>query len=309
MGKAADIAGLECSADALVWAVEVLGARIKEIIDLRETALHSDDIEAVHDMRVAIRRLRSTLRDFAPFLRKRPLKDVRRELKDLADALGAVRDLDVSIIALEKLQIKAKSAAIRKGVAKLIEEKQTERAHARLVLAEALDESKIEDLQKNFGEALEKATRRRKKSPEISFTEAGREAVFERVQEFCRLSDSLYTPPDVEKLHRFRIAAKRLRYSIELFTACWGEKIAPFAAQIAELQTFLGEVHDADAWIESLGRRMLEDEKEISPKNLWLLSRFVKIRTKNYRRAIKLWSRWRKEKFIKNLRRTVLSAN
>ena len=55
-------------------------------------------------MRVASRRLRSALRDFLPYLRKRGLSSVQKRLRNIADALGEVRDHDVAIMALEELE-------------------------------------------------------------------------------------------------------------------------------------------------------------------------------------------------------------
>jgi len=308
MGKADEIAGLECSADALVWAAEVLRVRFDEIVNLRGVVLNSDDIEAVHDMRVATRRLRSALRDFAPVLRKSPLKNVNKNLKRLADSLGAARDLDVAIVALEKLHTKAGDEAVKAGIQKLVDEKREKRRGAQLDLMQMLAVSRIEDLQKIFYGAVEKASRPKKSSKPISFTNAGRDAVFESLQEFCNLSASLYAPHQIKRLHKLRISAKRLRYAIELFTACWGKHIEPFAEEIAEMQSYLGEVHDADTWIESFSKRLLENDEEILQTNIWLLSRFVKLRTKNYRSAIELWSRWKTEHFIEKLRGLVLSA-
>jgi len=308
MGKADEIAGLECSADALVWAAEVLRVRFDEIVNLRGAVLDSDDIEAVHDMRVATRRLRSALRDFARVLRKSPLKSVNRNLKKLADSLGAARDLDVAIVALRKLKTKAKDEAVKDGIQKLIDERREKRERAQLDLAQTLTVSAIEDLRKRFYAAVEKAARPKKRSKTISFTNAGRDAVFESLQEFCNLSASLYAPHQVKKLHKLRISAKRLRYAIELFTACWGKHIEPFAGEIAEMQSYLGEVHDADTWIESFSERLLENDEKLSQTNIWLLSRFVKLRTKNYRSAIKLWSKWKTEHFLEKLREVILSA-
>jgi CHAD domain-containing protein len=308
MGKADEIAGLECSADALRWAAEVLRVRFDEIVNLRGAVLDSDDIEAVHDMRVATRRLRSALRDFSPVLRKSPLKSVSKDLKKLADSLGAARDLDVAIVALEKLQTKAEYETVKAGIQKLIDERREKRAKTQLDLMQTLTVSAIEDLQKRFYAAVEKSARPKKRSKTISFTNAGRDAVFESLQEFCNLSASLYAPYQIKKLHKLRISAKRLRYAIELFTACWGKNIEPFAEEIAEMQSYLGEVHDADIWIESFSKSLLKNDEKLSQTNIWLLSRFVKSRTKNYRSAIELWSRWKTEHFIEKLRELVSST-
>jgi len=309
MRQADEIAGLECTADARVWAAEVLRVRFDECLNLRDAVLNNIDVEAVHDMRVATRRLRGALRDFAPVLQKRPLKTINKDLKKLADSLGAARDLDVMIVALEKLQTKAGDEAVTSSIGKLIAEKREQREQVQLDLTETLAVSAIENLQIRFYEAIEKAARKKSKSQTISFTEAGCDAVFESLQDFCGLSDALYKPSEIKKLHKLRISAKRLRYAIELFTACWGAPAALFAEEIAEMQSFLGEVHDADAWIDSFSKQFLKKDKEISRTNLWLLSGFIKLRTKNYRRAIELWSRWQTENFIERLREMVLSVN
>lgn len=305
MAKADEIDGLECTADALFEAAEVLRGRFDEILARRGAVLDDDDIEAVHDMRVATRRLRSALRDFALVLRKRPLKKINKDLKKLADALGAARDEDVAIIALEKLQKKAKDTAVKSGIEKLIADRRANRQRAQLDLTQTLAASSIEDLSRRFSAALDDAAQGKKRAKTLSFTDAGRAAVLKSLDEFCGLSASLYAPNEIKELHRLRISAKRLRYALELFTACWGDALVPFAEEISEMQSFLGEVHDADAWIENFHKRLLENDAELLPANLWLLSRFVKLRTKNYRGAIGLWSKWQTAGFIEKLRELI----
>ncbi len=78
MSKAKEITGLDCSDDVLTWANKVLRVRFEEILEKRDAALHSEDIEGVHDMRVATRRLRSALHDFAPLMKKKPLKKIKK---------------------------------------------------------------------------------------------------------------------------------------------------------------------------------------------------------------------------------------
>lgn len=309
MAKAKEITGLDCAADAMKWAAAVLRVRFEEIAEARGAALNSEDIEGVHQMRVATRRLRSALRDFAPLMKRRPMKKVKRDLKLVADALGAARDQDVAIVALERLRQEAKDEQVKTGIEKLIEERRATRERTQLDLMETLAVTAIEDLQNRFSAAIEASTERKKSARVVSFNEAGREAVSESLQEFCNLSRSLYEPFNIEELHELRIAAKRLRYAIELFTACWGEKIAPFAGEIAEMQSFLGEVHDADVWIANLSER-LGDAKENDNRqtNVWLLSEFVRERTKNYRAALRLWGGWQENDFVERMRAVVSEA-
>jgi CHAD domain-containing protein len=147
-----------------------------------------------------------------------------------------------------------------------------------------------------------------KDSQTLSFNQAGREAISQSLIDFFKLGESLYAPFSVNELHEFRIAAKQLRYSVELFTACWGEKIEPFAEQIAEMQDALGEVHDCDVWIDALGARLLDKDCKEFQAAIWLLSRFAKKRTSNYHSALKLWSRWKETGFAEAMRSTIASA-
>jgi len=53
-----------------------------------------------------------------------------------------------------------------------------------------------------------------------------------------------------------RILAKTLRYAIELFAFCGREDMGEIAKEVALMQTSLGEMHDCDVWIKSLGARL-----------------------------------------------------
>ncbi len=304
MAKAKEITGLDCEADVLEWADEVLRVRFEEILDKRAAALQTEDIEGVHDMRVATRRLRSAMRDFAPLMTRKPLKKVKKDLKRIADALGAARDEDVAIVALEKLRGKTRSKNIKSGIEDLIAERRGRREQAQINLLENISADALEELKGKFEKAVDAATRRKKSDREISFNQAGRKVVGKSVEEFCALSDHIYEPFIDEPLHELRIAAKRLRYAIELYTTCWGERIAPFAKGIAEMQGFLGEVHDADVWLADLSKT-LKNSKDENQANIWLLSEFVEKRTKNYRAALKLWSDWREHDFIEKFKAIV----
>src|SRR3712207_5223848 len=98
MAKAREIEGLDCGGAAGDGVRLVLRTRLEEMCGWRAAALDWGDPEGVHDMRVASRRLRSALRDFSPYLRRRQFRRARGDLKNLAAALGLVRDEDVAIM-------------------------------------------------------------------------------------------------------------------------------------------------------------------------------------------------------------------
>lgn len=94
---------LDCEASFALAAARVVEVRAAEVFEHSAGVLDLDDVEPVHDMRVATRRLRAALEIFEPcFPRKRHRKTLRR-VKALADALGERRDLDVEIELLGSL--------------------------------------------------------------------------------------------------------------------------------------------------------------------------------------------------------------
>jgi CHAD domain-containing protein len=327
MAKAKEIVGLDCEASVHEGVALVLRTRMEEMCQLRLAALDWSDVEGVHDMRVASRRLRSALRDFMPYLRRSKLRRSRDYLKRIADALGAVRDEDVAIMALEDLKKEAPEEVVA-GIERLTAERAARREEARAALAGAISEGALARVQGKFMFALEhgaKSPRRKKNMDEdgeplagASFRQAGKEIITASFAELQNLSASLYRPFKTEPLHRMRIAAKRLRYAVELFASCWGGQLTGFAEGIAEMQSHLGEVHDCDVWIETLGARLLgarssraavaaasesdiESRRELRCAAAWLLSQFVRARTKHYRAALKLWHDWEASDFAANL--------
>ena len=116
----------------------IVRMRAQELFAHADGVLDTTDIERVHDMRVATRRLRAVLEIFAPCFPANEFKGVLREVKALADALGERRDPDVHVAALERFAA-AVTAADRPGVARLIAEERERQAAGNAELAAALE--------------------------------------------------------------------------------------------------------------------------------------------------------------------------
>ena len=313
MAKAKRIKGIDYNSEAPAGMKLVLVTRFGELYHFRAAALDWSDPEGVHSMRVASRRLRSALRDFTPYLHKRRLSSVLKSLRDIADALGEVRDQDVAVMALEKLQTHTPDE-VSPALKQFIEARTKIRDQAREELVTMLAEDQLKQLELSFTEAVDEATigGTRTQSPlPISFGKMSRAIILDRLKELEKLSNGLFRPFEVETLHEMRIAAKRLRYAIELFQQCWGRSIATYAKRAAQMQTALGDVHDCDVWIESFGNESNKARKQKQNENLqafvWLLSHFIKLRTKHLRKALNLWRKWEAEDTSGKLR-TVLNS-
>ena len=146
MAKARDIPGLSADASFADAAAKVVAVRAQELADHADNVLDTTDIERVHDMRVATRRLRAVLEIFAPCFPKRLHRDVLRDVKALADALGERRDPDVHIAALDAFADGVKRSS-RPGVELLADRFRAEQAEANARLAEALERAQARDLE------------------------------------------------------------------------------------------------------------------------------------------------------------------
>jgi CHAD domain-containing protein len=294
------IKGIDCDADTLAGIRKALTERFDDMSRLRQEAIKWKDPEGVHSMRVASRRLRSAVSDFLPYVNKRGFSSFLKQIRSIADALGEVRDQDVAILALEKLESEIPEE-LSATLQELIKTRKEIRRIARQELKRILVKEHIKDLSNDFEDALNRATELRG-APKASSTFSGsykdtaKRVIRDRLVELEKLSISLYQPLEATQLHEMRIGAKRLRYSIELFSDCLSDSILPFAKSSARLQTALGRVHDCDVWIQSLRDEILESKKlkqqEQTKTFTWLFTHFTEIRNTHFQAAFSLWEAW-----------------
>ena len=138
MAKARDIPGIEPDATFREAAASAIEVRADEVFSFRDRALDTSDIEGVHDMRVATRRLRAVMEIFAVCFPKEQHRRALKEVKELADALGDRRDPDVMIDGLEAVA-KGLGPADRSGIRQLERSLRDEQAEANERLAAMLD--------------------------------------------------------------------------------------------------------------------------------------------------------------------------
>jgi CHAD domain-containing protein len=146
MAKARDIPGLDGRHSFRAVAREAVTVRAAEVFEHAAGVLDTDDIERVHDMRVATRRLRAVLEVFAPAFDTAEHKAVLKDVKALADALGARRDPDVQLAALAALEASLPEAD-RAGVAAFADRVRAEQQDGNATLAAALKRMEDHDLQ------------------------------------------------------------------------------------------------------------------------------------------------------------------
>jgi CHAD domain-containing protein len=134
-------------------AAKVVSVRGAELAAHAQGVLDTGDIERVHDMRVATRRLRATLEIFEPCFPAKAYGQALTEVKRLADALGERRDRDVAIAALHNFNDQM-AAPDRRGVASLIEQLRGEQQQANEDLAPLVSEDNLRALRESLDELV-----------------------------------------------------------------------------------------------------------------------------------------------------------
>ncbi len=145
MAKAREVPGLHADLPFSEAAAATVRIRAQELFDAQEGVLDTEDIERVHAMRVATRRLRAVLEIYRPCFDQDYYKPVLRDVKALADALGARRDPDVQLEALSALAAAMPRADLA-GIDLLADEVREEQAAGNELLGVALAESGRSDL-------------------------------------------------------------------------------------------------------------------------------------------------------------------
>jgi CHAD domain-containing protein len=147
---------LDCEAPFGAAAARVVEVRAEEVFEQAAGVLDLDDVERVHDMRVATRRLRAALEVFEScFPRKRHRKALKR-VKALADALGLRRDLDVEIGLLEGFTGDV-AGGDREALATLVEGLRADQRRANDVLAPFVAAKRLKKLRRRLTKLVEAA--------------------------------------------------------------------------------------------------------------------------------------------------------
>ncbi len=210
-----------------------------------------DDIEDVHDMRVAIRRMRSTLRLLEPYFKPKSIVPQMQSLRKVATSLGSVRDLDVLMSDLQTYSA-AQPEATQTALASVLALMEKRRTSARERLNNTFDKGSYQRFVKDFAGFLTSPGKgaREVDSDDIHPVQL-RHVLPEMVYRHLgsvRAYDSVIADMDIPTLHALRIECKRLRYTVSLFRELLGTGILEFIEELKVIQDSLGRVNDlADA--------------------------------------------------------------
>ena len=209
-----------------------------------------EDIEELHDMRVATRRMRSAFRVFGPYFDPNALRAFLKGLRRTGRALGRVRDLDVFMEKARCYLAELPEDDERSDLSPLLEDWQGRREAVRTKMLVYLDSKRYQRFVQGFGQFL--ITEGAGALPLPSDRPAPHQvyqivpALIYTRYEVVRGYEPVIENAPLEILHALRIDCKRFRYALEFFREVLGPEAKEVIEEVVTVQDHLGDLHDAD---------------------------------------------------------------
>jgi CHAD domain-containing protein len=217
--------------------------RLTRLDECRRFVSAKDPVEALHDLRVASRRLRAFTDVFAPLLDRNVRIAAKTPLRRVTRAVRELRDWDVQIALLEERLDRAVTEAERAALEYLLVSATSQRRHAARSAEKRLRKLDFEVLRVAVVAALGETVAHL--PPERH--EAARLAR-DLLDPFVDAAERDLPPDDglehAERMHELRIDLKKLRYALELFQPVFGAGYDELYTRVERLQELLGKHHD-----------------------------------------------------------------
>lgn len=214
------------------------------------------DSEELHDMRVAVRRMRAAVQLFRPYLPKKRAASLRKDLRRLGRALGPTRDYDVMLANLETYRAEM-PARTQAAFTPLARRWQKRRARARRAMLRYLTSKRYRALKRDLAafleptgappkpaapEDLQAAVAAPRSQPLVAAAAPG--LIAARYERLLAYGPSLHGA-SIETLHDLRIDCKRLRYALEFLREILIPQAAAAIEDVKQAQDHLGDLNDA----------------------------------------------------------------
>ena len=207
------------------------------------------DIEELHDMRVATRRMRAALDVFGPFYKNKVVKFHLKGLRATGRALGRVRDLDVF---MEKAQryLASIPESNRPGLDPLMQAWQAELALARKKMVVYLDSNRYQQFKQDFNAFVSTPGQgvqpKKAAHPTPNLVRHVAPVLIHSRLASVRTFETVIANATTVQLHALRIEFKKLRYTLEFFREVLGVGAEAVINEIKKVQDHLGDLNDAD---------------------------------------------------------------
>lgn len=229
----------------------------------------ADNPDHIHDLRVASRRLRAALPIFRGCFTAQEYRTWMKEIRRITRTLGTARDEDVQIEFLRGKIASCQDSALLPGLEYLLAGLTKERNSAQPAVVRAIDRIHERGTFRDLSSALQGAKRVQGRGVKATGTGTiyakARDDIRKRLDALIALETSLEDRDAVEGHHAMRIAAKWLRYTMEVYAPLYGGALDGPVSTVKRVQELLCTIHDLDVWIAHLPR-VLNDTRDLSSR-------------------------------------------
>ncbi len=248
-------------------AAKYIRRHAKQLAEQFDGVRAAEDIEFVHRARVATRRLRAALRMFDGCFSKRRIRRWQNAIRRTTAKLGDARDRDVQIELLCGTLSALGAKECFPGLSRILVQLERQRERLQRKVVAAVDRLEAQGVLRKMRRAAQRMVRRAKSAEPGVYTSDTLAQIGphirEQIDELLRHQDSLGDPDDRLRHHAMRIAAKRLRYTLEVVRPAHAGKLEEAVGAIKRVQSLLGDVHDCDVWAEHLDAFAAKQRKRI----------------------------------------------
>jgi len=246
----------------------------------------AEDIEYIHRMRVATRRLRAALPLFRSCFTAKQYSRWMEEIANITRALGEARDADVQIAFLVKYQKRSRSAQKKKerapgaGIPEnpydpallyLLDDLRKRRTQLQVRVLSALNalekSGTIGEMQALFAAGSSAVRRTPWKAMSYGIPTVAALRIETRLVTMLSFEPWVPYPEAVAEHHATRIAAKKLRYTMEIYGPVYRLNLQKPLLRVKKIQEILGDLHDCDVWIDHVTRILLRERAHLRTRN------------------------------------------
>jgi putative phosphoesterase len=271
---------------------ETLLSRTEELKKQMEGVRKNDDVEYVHKLRVGSRRVRAALGIFEPCFQRKRGRKWKKTIKNLTRSAGAARDADVQIAFLEDYSSRGDQPDAR-ALDYLITLQKARRAGMQSDVVKTLDDAEasgiLEDILDSSTQVIRGEENSESNIKTLPTYQKAYNQISTRLDEVQALEQFVHDENAITKHHELRIAAKRLRYTMEIFSPIYTDGLKDNISLMKQYQDALGEIHDYDVWAEALKADIQDIPSDARYGVNKLRTYLVETRKSRYRNFIQLW--------------------
>jgi CHAD domain-containing protein len=246
-----EVLSLTPQTPARLCARQLILERVRKLAQHEAGTRAGEDIEALHDMRVASRRLREALESFHFCFPPKIYTRLYERVRLVTRSLGQARNADVASTYFSELLSQSQDLVEQIALQDILR-RQVKRQHkARTKMQKNLNKVQPSLLLTQFEKTFDKLAQRpgRQRGPRTALRLA-QNLLAQRLREVFTRRRLITGEGDIEGMHNLRIALKKLRYTLEIFDFTAAEHAQDNLRLLKKLQTVIGDLHDCDVFAE-----------------------------------------------------------